>query len=541
MLFAQLTGNTRLMSYLLKKMQIRHTPTYLHRELLSHQAFPALSSFQDTLKLFGVHSMAVQLPPEKLEEVPLPALVHLQTAKGEFVVLDKYSQASAVYFSADDGIKQESSEHFTQKISGHILLLAPTDKKEEPDYSYNKQKTNLERLRLSFIFIFLIASWGVCSLLLAYHSIPLWLTFMLKSVGLGLSVGLFAQEMNFSVGWIEKTCTLHKQMNCKNVLSSPAAKLFTWLSMVDIGFIYFGTGLLLCCFALISSYVESFLFLLFFISLSALPYTIFSIYYQGKVLKQWCILCLGVQAILWIESLLLFVSLPSFDTSVIKALLLLVFVSCFVITVWLVLKPLLIDSLKSENILIELKKTKKDKSLLKYLLSNQKQIQTSLPSPTILPTSKEGTIEFTLVINPYCNPCKTVYKQFKQFREQWLSDTPSMLRIVFLGSLQAESQVQKVVNTFLYWQKEDTSKFDKALDDWFAQGMYQPIIWLSAYYERDADMMCFLQEKHLNWIHLHQIHQTPTLFINGFEMPSNYQINDLVYHLSDLKSMQQPT
>ncbi|HEY2722735.1 MAG TPA: hypothetical protein VGI82_13465 [Chitinophagaceae bacterium] len=34
------------------------------------------------------------------------------------------------------------------------------------------------------------------------------------------------------------------------------------------------------------------------LNIFALPYTLFSVYYQWKVAKQWCILCLAVQGLL---------------------------------------------------------------------------------------------------------------------------------------------------------------------------------------------------------------------------------------------------
>ena len=38
--------------------------------------------------------------------------------------------------------------------------------------------------------------------------------------------------------------------------------------------------------------------LLLGINILALPYTIFSVYYQWRVAKQWCVLCLVVQGLL---------------------------------------------------------------------------------------------------------------------------------------------------------------------------------------------------------------------------------------------------
>jgi len=41
-------------------------------------------------------------------------------------------------------------------------------------------------------------------------------------------------------------------------------------------------------------------------NLLALPYIIFSVYYQWRVAKQWCVLCLAVQALLLAGGLIIF-------------------------------------------------------------------------------------------------------------------------------------------------------------------------------------------------------------------------------------------
>lgn len=37
-----------------------------------------------------------------------------------------------------------------------------------------------------------------------------------------------------------------------------------------------------------------------------------------------------------------------------------------------------------------------------------------------------------------------------------------------------------------------------------------------------------LEAKHYNWVEQNEIRHTPTFFINGYKMPQNYRIKDLM-------------
>jgi len=104
----------------------------------------------------------------------------------------------------------------------------------------------------------------------------------------------------------DKLCHLNKATNCNTVLNDKASKVFGWFGWADVGFVYFTGGFLF----LLLNLNEQSLSLLAILSALSVPYPLFSIYYQGFVLKKWCPMCLGIQLILIIEFILL---LPLFS------------------------------------------------------------------------------------------------------------------------------------------------------------------------------------------------------------------------------------
>ncbi len=146
---------------------------------------------------------------------------------------------------------------------------------------------------------------------------------------------------------VQKLCNTSKKTSCQTVLDSKASKLFGWLSLSELGLVYFAGGffvLLISSFSVVSIQIPTFLA---WLSALALPYTLFSVYYQKFVVKQWCPLCLGVLVVcvvlilLWLDFALgfQFLNLPPFPTLNVLNLQLLIL--CFAIPTafWMLAKP----------------------------------------------------------------------------------------------------------------------------------------------------------------------------------------------------------
>ena len=97
---------------------------------------------------------------------------------------------------------------------------------------------------------------------------------------------------------IQVLCQPGSKRDCNAILSSKAAKVFEGLTWSEVGFFYFAGTWLLLLFGGRSPFVWQILALLNIVSL---PYTVYSIYYQARVAKKWCVLCCTIQALLWLE------------------------------------------------------------------------------------------------------------------------------------------------------------------------------------------------------------------------------------------------
>ena len=524
----------QIISYALKKLNIKSSSSKTENELLSHPTFPSLAAFQDTLALWKVQSMAVRLPPEQLSEIPYPAIGHVQTPQDDFIVLEKYNADQITYFEPSQGEITESVQGFTQKWSGNTLLLATNEHSGEVNYIQSRQKEHLQYLRkvmLGSLSLVLLILMGI---LITSHT-SVFLFYLFKLMGLSFSLALLSQDLNITVNWIEKACKVHQKTSCDSVLQSPAAKITSWLSMTDVGFIYFG-GTLVCCFlGILSGNSGETLGLIVLINAIALPYTIFSIYYQGVIIKQWCVLCLGVQVILWLEFVVGWFTGAWIHVSSISPVAMLYFLggNAFAIALLIGFKPLLNEIQKNKTAQMNLLRLKKNRDIFKQILQLQPPLKIPLLQSDYQHIQKKIPIHFILILNPFCGPCAGFYKQIKHLKDNYMPD--SQLDIVFLGSLNKDHLAHQVVNQLLSLQATEPDQFLQSLDDWFDWGKANHKAWLGKYDSNEADSYTNLQKEHLDWIQQNQIHKTPTLFVNGHELPPEYEVQDLKYHIQILE------
>ncbi|MCP4219738.1 MAG: vitamin K epoxide reductase family protein [bacterium] len=127
------------------------------------------------------------------------------------------------------------------------------------------------------------------------------LILLCKSAGLVISTIISLDKPGFrDMSAKGKT---HGKSDCRKVLDSKVAVVFG-IHMAELGVVYFGGGLLVTV-ACILSYSSSAMFILALLSLLTLPYTVFSVIYQGVVVRSWCVLCLRTLLLFWLEFFLL--------------------------------------------------------------------------------------------------------------------------------------------------------------------------------------------------------------------------------------------
>ncbi len=520
--------------HFLRKMKVPVTATTVKDQLEQHPEYPSLLSISDNFKKWKVENSAIRVSVDDLDKLPTPFIAYMRSGKGQFMLVTAINDT--IEFINDEGGKEfKAKEAFITEWSRIVLLAQAGEESGENNYKVKRRKELANQLRIPFILFVVV---GLCVLFPFFSagnpdSGELTAILWLKLAGSILGGLLLWFEIDKNNPVLKQICSINKKANCKSVLDSKASKLFNWLSWSEIGFFYFAGGYL---FILLGNGMAGSMALISWLNLLALPYTVFSISYQWRIAKQWCVLCLVVQAFLLTEGVLAFLNywqsnrVSSFEVqaSVLSAfligyalpLLFLVFV-----------KPILIKAHTSNYYRKSLMRLKFNPEIFQSILQRQNRV---IPSPQglgILLGNPEAKNTIIKVCNPYCGPCAEAHPVL----EELLKQNPNIsVQIIFTATNQeGDVRAFPVRHLMALYQKNDSELIYNALDDWYVK-QDQNYRAFSEKYKLNEELK--LQNDKLeameNWCDDMEVASTPTYYLNGRQLPEGYGIKDLKTLLS---------
>jgi protein-disulfide isomerase len=268
----------------------------------------------------------------------------------------------------------------------------------------------------------------------------------------------------------------------------------------------------------------------------SLPYTIYSIYYQARVAKQWCVLCCTIQALLWLEFVPLALhvyqsplSFLSFRGEGLAEAATLFICLLLPIIIWQMLKPLFLKLQQLRPVKNQLRRLKYNTEMFNKLLTEQPKFsQPDDDWSIVLGNVEAGTI-ITMVSNPYCPPCSKTHQEL----DDWLNRMDDVqLRIVFTAN-NNDNDIKTPVTRHLMALNElkDKTIVKRALHDWYEQKQKSYEAWAKLYPVELDEKKYNTLVKQKEWCDLAEIKATPTLLVNGYRLPEAYRLHDIKYML----------
>lgn len=503
----------------LQEMKIPASKTFIRQQLLSHPDYPSLLSITDTLDDLGIENAAVQIEKDRLHEMPTPFLAHLNGNGGEFVTInnrDKLEKQFPNFFDRWGGIAvvAEKPESWQNKANAEWL-----------------QKENKHRLaitgRLIILAVFILSA-GFVTLD--------WMQAGLLLVGIAgvfVSWMIVTKELGIENKIADQVCG--KEADCDSVINSKTAKLPLGIGWSDAGIIYFSFLLLGLLISSFTGNSDGLYILLSMLATCAIPVTLLSVYYQWRVVKKWCRLCLITVGLLWAQFIVL---LPE-SISIMKGGLSNIFfnevlLSSFLLFItaaaWLWLKPLLKENNKLESENFALNRFKRNPDVFKALLETQKKITIRPDGLGILlgnPSAKNTIIK---VCNPYCGPCAKAHPIIEELLEK--NDNVKVQVIFTATDDEKDLKAKPVKHLMAIQEKNDRLLTKRALDDWYLvekrdYDAFATKYVLNGELERQGDKLKTMRA----WCDEVKIEFTPTFFVNGYQLPKQYTIEDVKYFL----------
>ncbi|WP_439490439.1 vitamin K epoxide reductase family protein [Algoriphagus sp.] len=510
---------------LLEILKVPFTDKFLREKILTHPQYPSLLCLSDTLEEYGVESVAAKLGTDRLDDFPLPGIVQVTQADGTyFNVITTVSENMISLFDDKGAQKDLSRLDFLKSWTGVSLLVEAGEDVSEPGIN---QKTRDQRIikgvtvacgisLLSWLGLGIVEN-GISGLHLFY--------FVLKLLGLFISGILLWYQQDKENPTFQKFCSGGERIDCNSVLDS---KAFQWLqgrinpSLLAFAYFFAGIGLLA------SSGMTTSLTLFAWLSVATVPVVIYSFYYQAIVIKKWCRFCLIIQGIIVLE--VLAVLGGDFLAGGLSFLPFSFFLFLFtgVILGGILVIPMLGLQDKVYKTQRELAKLKSNKELFETSLLRSKKIKNEPLGMGILMKGEKPKHQVIKVCNPYCGPCARVHPVLESLFEKGNID----LQIIFTPAKGDEQKEKTIQHLLAIESKGDPKLTHQALDDWYREEK-KNYAGFAVKYPMNGELK--LQEERVKemeeWCEKENISYTPTLFINGHELPKDYTVDDLHYVL----------
>jgi uncharacterized membrane protein len=530
---------------LLQQLKVYVTNATVNETIQSHPDYPSLLSISDSLKKWHIENAAVRITEDKLQEMPLPFITFVNSNGGEFITVTAINNDAVTYASTAGGNKflQKPLSGFIKEWKGVVLVAETNDQSGEENYVQNKRRQNIRSLKIPALLfaglaIVFLAAPGFFNTNL-YTSKNIFIGYvsllLLKLAGILITSLLLWYEVDKANPALQKICTGIKNTNCNAILGSKQAKIFPWLSWSEAGFFYFtGTFLLLVT----GNQPETgILQLVTFLNLLALPYILFSIYYQWRVAKQWCVLCLSVQVLLFLEFVTaVFTGLinPAITYPLMSphSLLPLGLGLLLPVIFWYMLKPALLKAEEGRRNKRELMRIKYNRQIFETLLAKQKQVEQSSDGLGITIGNSKAANTIVKVCNSYCGPCAKAHPEIEKILEE---NKNVKVQIIFTATNDEKDYRSLPVKHLLaIAENNEETKTKQALDDWYLADKKDYELFAKKY-----PMNGELEEQNSKieamdkWCKEMEISVTPTFFINGYQLPDAYSIGDLKYFFAE--------
>lgn len=491
--------------------------------LESHPDYPSLIAIVDTFNNLGIENIATRIEKNNLDALPKTFISVYLTETGSEIVYTK---------NLNNTIEIQFSNNFKKTITRAEYLEGWNSIVVIVDENQKATKKIIPSNKYSIVCPFFIVSLVLLSIENKDNFITATFYYLLLITGLIISFFLVREEMGLYNESVSKICNATEKTSCKDVMSSNGAKVFKNVSLSDISMLYFSS--LTLFFTLTSFDSNSFIYSI--IGIFSIPIILYSIYYQGFIVKKWCLLCLGIDTVLLLQLIIIsfnfslefnFTTLISFFSGILIIVLFYFGGSEF--------KNRIQKINKYEITELQYQKIKRNYLVFSTLLkTNQKIDEDSLNSLSTITIGKiDSPITLFLVISASCGHCHTVYENAIKL----VKKNPNEIKIKLIFNINIENTenpnnlIYKQAANY-YWGGE-VHKAISSLNDWHIENLdlekwkYK---WENNYVEYSTKMI----PNHYDWCLENAIHYTPAIILNGHIIPKEYHINDLNYFIDGL-------
>jgi uncharacterized membrane protein len=506
----------------LKQANYNISLTELQRQFLSHPDVGTLSSITDTLSDFNISNQAAQIDTAYLKKLTEPFIAFVKSEKVEqFVLVSPKQNNSFIFYNGKDKTFTLSLNDFIT-IFGGIIIAIDKQTKIVNDYSYFVRFIIPYALIVSF-----------CAIL--FIQIPFELSTILFTIltlaGFSFSALLFAHTMGVKNDFLTRFCTISKSSSCGSILQSDAARINKYVSLTDVGVIYFS-------FQLLSQLIKHNNNLLYSVCIVAVPFSFYSVYQQAIVIKKWCPLCLAVVGVLLLQGI---ISIFNFNYTAITTagIISSIFLLFLTSICWYYFKNIFTKSMKSHQTETDLLSFNRNYHLFLPFYKSEIPVDSTVidNQEQIIIGNESAPVHITLITNPLCEACQKAHKLltelYNQFQEQ------IAIRLIFYVPYQNSNDPRTMIAGWLVEEYfNDRKKGIETIENWYRKPDVKAFDNLRLPMDIIKEQQYFLKT-HSEWCVKQRLTLTPLLLINNKLFPLIYRTEDLRFHIEGVIEYEQ--
>ena len=506
------------------------TNATLKKDLEENPFYPSLLSLTKTFNKYSIPSKAFKLDAADFHRLSAPflALIKIKDKDDDFVLVTAAKENTISFIYEKRIAKTVPKDVFLTDFKGVVWMAEPTPESGERDYKAQLQKERSARYKSTALLagaVFVLSAIIYANIEIHDNPGVFGAILLLKIVGCCIAIVLLLYKVDKNNSLVKNICAVNanKKINCDAVLNSKASKIL-WIDVAEIGFFYFSSTTLVLLLPVIPA--DQKLSWLAAANFCAIPYILFSLYYQWRIVKQWCKLCLATQTVLAAE-LCCFLLFPGHNVLLpqITASNILVLACCILLPVvlWYWLKPFFIRANGYKLYYPAFQRLRNAPDIFNMQLQKQKSIHPGWENTGMATGTPEGKTAIVMVSNLFCAPCARAHAQLHDLARQ---NKNVKLHIILINE-NTEANKGELVTRHLMALADTGGNFDQALTDWYLNRDYDTITGKYPVPEKDLECQSARLKKMYDWCTAADIAYTPAIFINGCLLPTSYSPDDL--------------
>jgi uncharacterized membrane protein len=320
------------------------------------------------------------------------------------------------------------------------------------------------------------------------------------------------------------------QDGCQDVLNSPASRLFGLIALTDVGAVYFLGKLIFITQISTDLTLEASVWIMIATNSVAIPFTFFSIYYQLRVVKKLCTLCVLVVGLLWTEFCGLILLLPESYKANSGMAVLMIF--SFLIATFCVsaIREYFVIFSRARELSAENLNFKKSYAVLKASLNDSQEVDVvRIEGEFIINKSGASTHVVVALLNPTCDTCGDAFMDIIDLSGR-LSNCTFIVR--FMTNTPYHARFATILLNIV--QKGGVGDGIVAVTDWYGKKYTSLASWIEKYSSGAVSDLAnaeAIAKQWFEWQRRFDLQTSPTFVIDTHRVPRHVAVSDFFPYL----------